>query len=142
MMELLQNAWVEFVKVLPLLVVAIVVSQIVEHFLHKRKAFKKIDPSEKNIVRAAGIGLITPGPLLAYLPTLRDLARKGMPPSLLASFITGQTLVGPMRIFLEVGYFGALFFLVRVVISFLLAIFIATSFRFINKKIPLYKKDL
>ncbi|MDP2684681.1 MAG: permease [bacterium] len=139
MIELLQSTWWEFWKILPILVIAIVVAQIIEHYLAKKSVYKKISPSEKNIARAAAIGIMTPGPLLAYFPALRDMSQKGTPPSLIASFITGQTLVGPMRLFLEISYFGLWFFVVRVIISFFMAVFIGNSFRIINKKIKLYK---
>ncbi|MCH7493035.1 permease [Patescibacteria group bacterium] len=140
MIDLLHSTWIEFLKIIPILVGAIFVAQIVGHFLAKKEMHKKIGSSNKNIARAAGIGLVTPGPLLAYLPTLKDMQKKGVPLSLIIAFITGQTLIGPLRIFLEINYFGVLFFLIRAVISFLLAIAIGISFRVLQERFKIIKK--
>lgn len=133
--EILQQTVVGFIKVLPILVVAIVVSQIVQSYIPKDKIKDIFKENKKNILKSSLIGIATPGPLLAFLPLLRTLKEKGMPISLVVAFITGQTLVGPMRLFLEVGYFGIKFFAYRVVISLIIAIIIGMCFKIFEKHI-------
>lgn len=133
--EVLSSAAVDFLKVLPILVAAIIASQMIKYYLPKEKIGASFGESEKNITKAAAVGLVTPGPLLAYLPLLKTLKEKGLAVSIIVAFITSQTLIGPMRLFLEVGYFGIAFFAYRVILAFLIAIGIATCFRFLEKYI-------
>lgn len=133
--EVLSASAIDFLKVLPILVVAIIASQIIKYYLPKEKIGSSFEGNEKNITKASAIGLVTPGPLLAYLPLLKTLKEKGLAVSIIVAFITSQTLIGPMRLFLEVGYFGIAFFAYRLVLAFLIAIGIATCFRFLEKYI-------
>ena len=124
-----------FLKFLPILIVAIVTAQIIGSYIPKDMREKILKEKGRNIIRASGIGIATPGPLAAYLPLLKVLNEKGLPLSIIVAFITGQTLVGPMRLFLEVKYFGIIFFVYRVIISFLIAVGIGMCFRFLEKYI-------
>lgn len=124
-----------FLKFLPILIVAIVTAQIINSYISKEMIEKILKEKGRNIIRASGIGIATPGPLVAYLPLLKVLYGKGLPLSIIVAFITSQTLVGPMRLFLEVEYFGIIFFVYRVIISFLIAVGIGTCFRFLEKHI-------
>jgi uncharacterized membrane protein YraQ (UPF0718 family) len=133
MLKIITTTLIDFLTIVPILLIAIFVSQIIKTYLHEDKIKKITGETEKNFAKAAGIGLITPGPLLIYLPILKSLKNKGMPLSLLAAFITGQTLIGPGRIFLEVGYFGTKFFIYRVFFAFLIALAVATGFKILEK---------
>ena len=133
MSDILIRTFIEFIKVLPILVIAIVVSQIVRIHLNKDTLKKHVDASGKSIAKASAFGVMTPGPLLAFLPLLKTLKKKGLPIGVLTAFITGQTLIGPGRLFLEVDYFGITFFAARVVISLLIAIGVGLSFRLLEK---------
>lgn len=133
MIEILQSSWTKFVDVLPILVIAVLISQIVSVYLHKDKIKKHFHNCEKDIVKAALCGIATPGPLIAFMPLLKVLKKKGLPIALIVAFMTAQVLIGPMRFFLEVKYFGIVFFVSRLVLSILLAIAVATVFRFIVK---------
>ena len=126
---------INFLKILPILIIAIVASQVINSYIKKEKIKKTFKESETNIAKASVTGIATPGPLLVFLPILKTLKKKGLPISIIVAFITGQTLIGPARLFLEVGYFGIMFFVYRVIIAFLIAVGIATSFRFLEKYI-------
>jgi uncharacterized membrane protein YraQ (UPF0718 family) len=128
-------SFIRFIQILPILIIAIFASEILKSHLHEDKIKKVFKESEKNIIEASVIGIATPGPLIAYLPFLKTLKNKGVKSSILASFITGQTLVGPARIFLEISYFGLLFLVSKLAIAFFIAIAIGTSFRFLEKYI-------
>ncbi len=132
---ILYQSLMQFLAVMPILTIAIVASQAIKAYLHKEKLTEIFKENEKNIAKASAIGIMTPGPLLAFLPLLKTLKDNGLPFSILAAFITGQTLIGPARLFLEVEYFGVNFFILRVIITFLIAIGIATSFRVLEKYI-------
>lgn len=95
----------------------------------------KFLPSEKNIAETAAAGVLTPGPLLAYLPLLKTLNSKGLDLSIIVTFITAQTLIGPARLILEVGYFGLPFFIGRLVLALMIATAIGTCFKYLEKKI-------
>jgi len=89
----------------------------------------------RNIMGASLLGLVTPGPLAAYLPLLKVLQSGGLSLSVVAAFITSQTLVGPLRAFLEVDMFGLAFFVFRVVASFVIAISVGVCFQLLGKRI-------
>lgn len=125
---------VRFLNFLPLLFIAIVAGQIVNTLLSAKKSKKFLKHKKNNIIRVSGIGLISPGPLSAYLPVLKALNKNGLPLSAVVAFITAQTLVGPMRLFLEVSYFGIVFFIFRVIMSFFIAIFIGVYYRLLEIK--------
>ena len=131
--EILSQTVIGFIKVLPILVVAILISQIVSYFFSHRKIHKAFKENEGNIAKATVFGMFSPGPLIAYLPVAKNLHTKGLAPSLIVAFITGQALVGPARVFLEVDYFGWQFFALRVVLALVIAICIATVFRVLEK---------
>ncbi len=133
--DILSTSAISFMKVLPILVAAIIASQIIKYYLPEEKIKDSFGESEKNIIKASGVGLVTPGPLLAYLPLLKALKDKGLALSVMVAFITSQTLIGPMRLFLEVGYFGIAFFAYRLVLAFLMSIGIASCFRILEKHI-------
>lgn len=120
-------------KLSPILIIAIVVAQIIDSYLSEETVKKII--KEKSIIKAAAVGLVTPGPLTAYLPFLKVLKRRGLPLSIIVTFITAQTLVGPMRSFIEVEYFGAMFFIYRVILSFLMAVGVGACYKLLEKHI-------
>ena len=125
-----------FLTYLPILVIAIIVAQFFRFYITedtigiflKRKV-------KRNILVGSLLGLVTPGPLAAFLPLLRLLKSNGLPLSVVAAFITSQTLVGPIRAFLEVDLFGAGFFLYRVLISFLIALSVGLCFQALRKRL-------
>lgn len=120
-------------KLSPILIIAIVFAQIIDSYLSEETLKKVI--KEKSIIKAAAVGLATPGPLAAYLPFLKVLKRRGMSLSIVVTFITAQTLAGPMRSFIEVEYFGAIFFIYRVIFSFLTAVGVGACYKLLEKHI-------
>jgi len=69
------------------------------------------------------IGIITPGPIYSIFPLVYVLKRKGVGSHFLIAFMTGQTLMGPLRIPLELYYLGLNFFIFRLISSVILGIF-------------------
>jgi uncharacterized membrane protein YraQ (UPF0718 family) len=49
-------------KFLPLLVMAIIAGRVVSSFMSSGKNKEILDKKKRNIIRASGIGLISPGP--------------------------------------------------------------------------------
>jgi uncharacterized membrane protein YraQ (UPF0718 family) len=130
--DILHQTLIDFLSILPVMVAAIVVSQLVKTRLSGKK-FEAFSESGRNLANASIAGMATPGPLLAYLPLLKTLKDRGLPLSIITAFITGQSMVGPARIFLELGYFGPLFLFCRMVIGFLMAVGVGACFRFLEK---------
>jgi len=69
------------------------------------------------------VGIITPGPIYSIFPLVYVLKRKGVGSHYLIAFMTGQTLMGPLRIPLELYYLGLNFFIFRLISSVILGIF-------------------
>ncbi len=69
------------------------------------------------------VGIITPGPIYSIFPIVYVLKRKGVDSHYLIAFMTGQTLMGPLRIPLELHYLGLNFFIFRLISSVILGIF-------------------
>jgi len=134
-----------FLGFLPILVVAIVIGKVFSLYISEDKIGMLLKGERKNIMGASLLGLVTPGPLAAYLPLLKVLQSGGLSLSVVAAFITSQTLVGPLRAFLEVDMFGLAFFLFRVAVSFVIAISVGVCFQLLNKhlvrKIPALERE-
>ena len=100
--------------------------RVLDHFLHGRV---------RDTLPAVSImGLLTPGPLACYLPVLQALRKLGFRLSLVAAFITSQTLVGPGRLFMEVSYFGTWFFVYRVVASLGIALVVGAVYALLERR--------
>ena len=69
------------------------------------------------------VGIITPGPIYSIFPIVYVLKKKGVDSHYLIAFMTGQTLMGPLRIPLELHYLGLNFFIFRLISSVVLGIF-------------------
>lgn len=133
--EILKETIIRFLKILPIIIIAVIVSQFLIIHIKKNKIKKYFKETEKNIAEVSAVGILTPGPMVAFLPILKTFKEKGLPISLIIAFITGQALIGPGRMFLEISYFGIWFFVYRVLIAFLIAIGVGTSFRIIERYI-------
>jgi uncharacterized membrane protein YraQ (UPF0718 family) len=133
MIDIFWDSFLQLLKIFPILFFAVCISQIIQYYISSDKAQKFTSPSEGNFAKAAGIGLITPGPLLAYLPLLKTLKNKGVPLCVLASFITAQALIGPARVILEIHYFGIKFLVYHVILAFFIALGVATGFKILKK---------
>jgi uncharacterized membrane protein YraQ (UPF0718 family) len=129
--ESLRNLW----SYLPVLMVALFVANVIQarrsarvfdYFLHGRV--------RETLLAVTLTGLLTPGPLSAYLPVLQALRKLGFRLSLIAAFITSQTLVGPGRLFMEVSYFGAGFFIYRVLASFAIALAVGAIYALLERR--------
>jgi len=132
--EILGKAVYDFLVILPILLIAVFISQIINHYISRKKLDNKIK-SKTNIVQASLVGVATPGPLIAFLPLLKVLKEKKVSLGVIVAFMTGQTLIGPIRIFLETSYFGIWFFLAKLTISIFIAISIGITFLFLEKKV-------
>ena len=133
--DILYLTLVRFLGFLPILVAAIVVGKVFSLYVSEDKMGMLLKGERRNIMGASLLGLVTPGPLAPYLPLLKVLQSGGLSLSIVAAFITSQTLVGPLRAFLEVDLFGLAFFAFRVATSFTIAIGIGVCFQLLNKRL-------
>lgn len=131
--QILIHSAISFLKLFPIVIVAVLISQLIKRKLATKDLHKKLKESTASEGMATIIGILTPGPLIGFLPILKELARKGIPPSIIAAFITGQTLIGPVRLFLETGYFGWKFFAIRVTSALIMGIIIGLVFKLAEK---------
>ena len=132
--EVLTTAIDNFLKFFFIIVIAVVFAQIINSFLNQDSIKNRL-MNENDVVKPALLGLVTPGPLGLYLPTLKALKEKGLSLSMIVAFITSQTLVGPMRFFIEIEYFGTIFFTYRVIFSFFSAVATGVLYQRIKKNL-------
>jgi len=142
MIQALVNILVESVKsflsFLPILAVAMFAANLLMTYMSQERVNRfLVGKVQRNILAMSLVGLVTPGLLACYLPALRTLRKMGFPLSLIAAFITSQSLVGPGRLFMEVTYFGAAFFAYRVVASFFIAYAVGLIYYWVEKRVTL-----
>ncbi len=89
---------------------------IVTRFFHERNLFR-------SLVVISVLGIMTPGPIYSIFPIVWVLRKKGIGSHYLIAYLTGQTLMGPMRVPLELYYLGVPFFIFRVFSSILMGVF-------------------
>ena len=135
--EILYIAAVRFMYSLPILIIAILAAQTLNSLIPREKIGELLRKMRRNILGASLIGLITPGPLAPYLPLLKVLKYNGLPLSAVVAFITSQTLVGPLRAFIEVDFFGAAFFICRVAVSFFIALSVGFIYKLFGRRMGL-----
>ncbi len=133
--DLLAQGVGAFLQTLPILIFAVVVGQIILVYLPAEKTERVLTGNGKNIVIATTIGLFSPGPNAAYLPLLYALRTRGASLSIIVAFITSQTMVGPVRFFLEAEYFGVMFWVYRLIIVFFIANAMGFCFRILGKRL-------
>jgi uncharacterized membrane protein YraQ (UPF0718 family) len=119
------------------LTIAILAAQTLQSVISKEKIKEFFRKSRRNVLGTSLVGLVTPGPLSPYLPLLRVLRDSGLPLPAVVAFITSQTLVGPLRAFLEIDFFGITFFAYRVAISFFIAFSLGVCYQAFGKYIGL-----
>lgn len=134
MIEVLNNTLNDFLKVFPILIFSILGAEIVSRFVHKKGIKMYMQKSKRGLLISAGIGFLTPGPLIAYLPALNSLRKKGLPLSYIATFITSNSFMGFFRIFIEVFYFNVYFFITRTMLAFIMSFSLGLIFRQLEKK--------
>jgi uncharacterized membrane protein YraQ (UPF0718 family) len=99
-------------------VIAVVISTAVHFIMPDDFAQKHLSKNKfRYLLYATVFGVMTPGPVYAMYPIVFSLKKKGIQNHILVSYITGQTMVGPARISLEVGLLGFNFFVWRVVLT-------------------------
>ncbi len=74
--EILSLSFIKFVMILPIIIIAVIASQIIKIHLHENKLKKSLKENEKNIIKASAIGITTLEPLATFLPTLKTLKEK------------------------------------------------------------------
>ena len=67
-------------------------------------------------------GIITPGPVYSIFPIVVVLRKKGVREDIIVSYLTGQTLMGPMRVPLELLFLGFNFFVYRAIVTVIIGL--------------------
>lgn len=99
-----------------------VVATLANHLIPTQFAQRYLTQNKLRHLFLAGVlGILTPGPVYVLYPVLYTLKKKGIHASILVSYITGQTIIGPARIPLEVGLFGPRFFSYRLALALVLS---------------------
>jgi uncharacterized membrane protein YraQ (UPF0718 family) len=132
---LLVETWRNLLGFLPILLVAMFAANVIQARLSARVMDHLVHGRVRDTLLAVAlIGLATPGPLACYLPVLKALRKLGFRLSLIAAFITAQSLVGPGRLVVETSYFGVGFFVYRVFASFAIALLVGSIYHWLEKR--------
>jgi len=132
---LLIETWQNLLRFLPILLLAMFAANVIQARLSGRVMDHLLHGRVRDTLLAVTlIGLVTPGPLACYLPVLKALRKLGFRLSLIAAFITAQSLVGPGRLVVETGYFGVGFFVYRVVASFFIALLVGAIYHQLEQR--------
>ena len=124
-------------KILALSVVAVIISVAVSFLVPPDFAEKHLAGGRtKHLVYATILGILTPGPVYAIYPIVFALKKKGVQNGILVSYITGQTLMGPARVPLEIGVMGLRFFLYRLLLSLLMGPLAGLLYILMSRKFP------
>src|SRR3989338_856525 len=137
---ILQKTIIEFLDILPILLIAIIFGRITEAYLPHKSVKKLFKNNHRGIFVASIAGMFKPGPLYVTLPLLNSLKKKGMNYGALAAYLTSELVGGPLRFLIEVGYFGWFYSIVRFIITFFMAIGSGYLFLYLEFKGLLYKK--
>jgi|GEM_PF-1819895 len=125
------------VRILMLTLVAVIISILISFLFPEDFAEKHLKGGKlKYLFIASILGILTPGPVYAMYPIVCALKKKGVENALLVSYITGQTLIGPARIPLEVGLLGLKFFLFRLCLALVMGPLSGALYIFLARIIP------
>jgi uncharacterized membrane protein YraQ (UPF0718 family) len=120
-------------QVLLYTVLAVVISTAVHFLVPEDFAQKHLKENKSRyLLYATVLGIMTPGPVYAMYPIVFSLKSKGIQDHILVSYITGQTMIGPARISLEIGLLGFNFFIWRVALSLFMGTFAGFLFYLIS----------
>lgn len=142
MIEVVTTVLIESVKsllsFLPILLIAMFAANVIMSYVSQERVNRfLVGKVQRNILAMSLVGLVSPGVLACYLPALRTLRKMGFPLSMIAAFITSQTLVGPGRAFMEITYFGLPFFVYRVIASFAIAYAVGMVYHKVEERFEL-----
>ncbi len=143
LLQSLKELW----NILPFLVIAIIFGKIIEIFTPKKLIKRFLGKNHSGILLGTLMGLVKPGPLYVSLPILNSLMKRGMSFAALSAYLTSELVGGFFRFFLEIGYFGLEYSILRVIITLLMSIATGYIFlyfenkNFFKKKIRIPKKE-
>ena len=137
----------EFIHILPFLVTAVIFGKVIETFMPDKVVKNFLGSNHSGILIGTFLGLIKPGPLYVTLPILNGFMKKGMSFAALAAYLTSELVGGLFRFFLEVGYFGWKYSVLRVIITLIMSILTGYVFLiferrgFFKKRLEMPKED-
>ncbi len=127
----------EIILILVITVVAVVISSLISCRLKPEFVEKRLNNSGlKNLFYATMLGMIIPGPIICMYPIFIALKKKGVAVPLIVSFITGQTIIGPARILLEISILGWHFFIYRVITAIFVGVLAGVLFGALDRILP------
>lgn len=111
----------ELISVIPIFLVAVFLAGIMDVWMDKDMVVNLFTKTRLigGLLIITFLGICTPGPIFAMFPIVLVLKKKGVSSPFLIAFIAGQTMMGPMRIPLEIVYLGPTFLLVRFCLAIL-----------------------
>ncbi|MHA1425807.1 MAG: permease [Candidatus Helarchaeota archaeon] len=127
-LEILAQSWQltleQLITIIPIFLVATFLAGLFDIWIDKELVIRLFNKTGLlgGLLFISALGVITPGPIFAMFPIVLVLARKGIKPHFIVAFIAGQTMMGPMRIPLELYYLGAIFLITRAILALVMGI--------------------
>ena len=104
---------------------ACLLAGLIDVYVEKEMIIKLFNPERRDITNyfiATILGIITPGPVYSIFPIVLVLKKKGARTDFIISYLTGQTLMGPMRVPLEIWFLGWWFFIYRAFVTVIIGV--------------------
>ncbi|MCD6490844.1 MAG: permease [Candidatus Njordarchaeia archaeon] len=114
-----------FMDVFLIFIFAALLASLADLYIDKELILKVFDPNRNSIYNyaiATAIGIITPGPVYSIFPIVLVLRKKGATEDILISYLTAQTLMGPIRVPLEIVFLGVEFLVFRTIVTVIIGI--------------------
>ncbi|MFQ5987736.1 MAG: permease [Dehalococcoidia bacterium] len=110
--------------IMPTLLLSVFLAGLADVWLTREmvERYLAFNSNTKGFIMATLAGIATPGTLFEVLPFIAILRKRGLKASSTVAFMTGQTLMGPMRTPLEIKYMGLSYFAFRVGLALLLGV--------------------
>ncbi len=103
----LKESWVLLLKITPVLILVIVLTALINHFINPKKLSKHLSKESglKAWILSIGAGVLSHGPMYAWYPLIEELKSKGLKDHLIGVFFYARAVKLPL-LPIMIEYFG------------------------------------
>ncbi|MBN1180774.1 MAG: permease [Bacteroidales bacterium] len=133
--EILIEAWVLFIDLLPYLIIGIFLTVALKLYLSKEKVAGFFTHNKKSsIILSSLLGVVSPLGSYVVMPMSAALLNIGVPFPVILAFLVSSPLINPNLFLLTAGALGYEMAIMRVISAFLIGLFVGYGARFLLKK--------
>lgn len=122
------------VTVIPYFMIGVIVGALLETYMTRFPASKRIGNGTSGVIKATFLGAILPGCACATIPMARGLKATGAQLGVVSAFIMVSPLLSPHTLILNYGMLGLRFTVARVIASLSAAVILGMAFNFFEQK--------